>query len=79
DARVRIEFCNAGPPIPDADRELVFEPYYRVDHSRSRDAGGGAGIGLAIVRGLVTAHGGRVGAASADGTTRIWVELPTGC
>jgi signal transduction histidine kinase len=46
-----------------------------VDASRAR-ASGGAGIGLAIVRQIVEAHGGQVGAASADGRTSIWFRLP---
>ena len=53
----------------------VFERFYRVEKSRDR-ARGGAGIGLAIVKQLVEAGGGRVGAESADGQTRFWFSLP---
>jgi signal transduction histidine kinase len=53
----------------------VFERFYRVEKSRDR-ARGGAGIGLAIVKQLVEAGGGRVGAESGDGLTRFWFSLP---
>jgi signal transduction histidine kinase len=53
----------------------VFERFYRVEKSRDR-ARGGAGIGLAIVKQLVEGWGGRVGAESAPGRTRIWFSLP---
>jgi signal transduction histidine kinase len=64
---------SAGIPPDDLDR--VFERFYRVEKSRDR-ARGGAGIGLAIVKQLVEAAGGRVGAESADGQTRFWFSLP---
>ena len=71
----RVIFSNSGPIIPTAELSLIFERFYRIDPSRSRDVGG-AGIGLAIVRELIEAHGGRVGAESDDDSTRIWFELP---
>jgi signal transduction histidine kinase len=72
---VRVEFVNDGPGIPAAELPYVFERFYRAEYSRSRDAGG-AGIGLAIVKQLIEAHGGRVGAESTPGETCIWFELP---
>jgi signal transduction histidine kinase len=72
---VRADFINSGPGIPEKDIPFIFERFFRSDPSRSRDAGG-AGIGLAIVKQLIEAHGGRVGAESRPGTTRIWFELP---
>jgi signal transduction histidine kinase len=53
----------------------VFERFYRVDKSRDATRGG-AGIGLAIVRQHVEGAGGRVGAESRDGETRVWFSLP---
>jgi signal transduction histidine kinase len=66
---------NTGDGIPQADLPFIFERFYRGEKSRSRDHGG-AGIGLAIVKELVEAHGGRVGAESAPGASRIWLTLP---
>ena len=72
---VRVDFVNDGPGIPTTELPYVFERFFRAEYSRSRDAGG-AGIGLAIVKQLIEAHGGRVGAESTPGETRIWFELP---
>ena len=75
DRLVRVEVSNTGPGIPATDLPHVFERFYRVE--KSRDAAlGGAGIGLAIVRELVTSFGGRVGIESADGRTTVWFHLP---
>ena len=61
---VRIE--DRGPGIPDAERERVFEPYVRLEVSRARHTGG-AGLGLAIARAIVRAHGGEVALEARDG------------
>ncbi|MEK6720130.1 MAG: ATP-binding protein [Chloroflexota bacterium] len=70
-----VSVSNSGEPLPDTELERVFERFYRVDKSRDR-ARGGAGIGLAIVKQLVEASGGRVGADTAGGRTRFWFSLP---
>jgi two-component system sensor histidine kinase BaeS len=70
-----VSIANTGDGIPPADLERVFERFYRVEKSRDR-ARGGAGIGLAIVKQLVEAGGGRVGAESREGQTRFWFSLP---
>jgi signal transduction histidine kinase len=72
-ARCAIE--NTGHGIPTEELDLIWERLHRVDRSRAR-ASGGAGIGLAIVRQIVEAHGGRVGATSSDGRTEVWFTLP---
>jgi two-component system, OmpR family, sensor histidine kinase BaeS len=72
---VRCTVENTGAAIPVDELPLIWERLYRVDRSRAR-ASGGAGIGLAIVRQIVQAHGGHVGASSSDGRTRIWFQLP---
>ncbi len=74
-ADLLVSIVNTGEGIPADDLERVFERFYRVEKSRDR-ARGGAGIGLAIVRQLVEAGGGRVGAESHDGQTRFWFSLP---
>jgi signal transduction histidine kinase len=75
EAVARVSVTNAGDMIPPDALPYIFERFFRVDPSRARDSGG-AGIGLAIVRELVEAHGGRVGAGSnADGVT-VWFEIP---
>ena len=59
DARVRLTISDDGPGIPEDARDLVFERFRRSDEGRSRSSGG-AGLGLAIVREIVVAHGGLV-------------------
>jgi signal transduction histidine kinase len=75
-ARLTVE--DDGPGIPEAERERVFDRFYRVQESRSRQSGG-TGLGLPIVRDIVRNHGGRVrlGAREDDRTgLRAIVVLP---
>ncbi len=67
---------DQGRGIPRSEREAIFEPFYRLDTSRSFDSGG-SGLGLALTRQIVDAHGGRVTAGDAPkGGTRMRVLLP---
>ena len=50
-----ISLLDRGPGIPESEREAVFRPYYRLEHSRSR-ATGGSGLGLAVARQLAIAN-----------------------
>lgn len=72
---VKVVFTNTGGEIADEDLPFIFERFYRGEKSRSREHGG-AGIGLAIVKELVEAHGGSVGAKLLNGSIQIWFELP---
>lgn len=72
---VEMVVADDGPGIAEADRERVFERFTRADESRTRD-GGGAGLGLAIVREIVVRHGGTVRATAASGGARLVVRLP---
>jgi signal transduction histidine kinase len=75
---VRVEVRDTGEGIPEADLPHVFERFYRGEKSRSR-ATGGAGLGLAISRGIVETHGGQIGVASAAGQgASFYFTLPAG-
>ncbi len=74
--QVCITVSDTGSGIPPEDLPHVFDRFYRADPSRSRNRGG-AGLGLAIVRAIVVAHGGEVDVRSAVGEgTTFTVELP---
>lgn len=74
---VLCSVTDNGPGIPAEELSRVFERFYQVEKSRVR-RGSGAGLGLAIAREIVEAHGGRIGAESVEGLgTRLTVELPT--
>ena len=65
-----------GPGIPPADRDRVFERFTRLDDGRARDQGG-SGLGLAVVRSIVTRHSGRVWAEDSPlGGARFTIALP---
>lgn len=72
---LRVE--DDGPGVAAADRERVFEPFVRLDASRTRGSGG-TGLGLAIVRRIVERHGGTIAVDGSEtlGGARFTVELP---
>ena len=74
-ADLLVSISNSGDGIPAEDLDRVFERFYRVEKSRDR-ARGGAGIGLAIVKQLVEAGGGQVGAESVERPDPRLVQPP---
>jgi len=69
-----IEVRDSGPGIPAADRDRIFDRFYRVDASRSREEGG-VGLGLAIARWAIEANGGRIRLASDRGSGSVFQVL----
>lgn len=68
---------DSGPGFAPADLPYVFEQFYRGEEARSR-ATGSAGLGLAIARGIIQAHGGRIWAENSErGGARVSFELPS--
>ncbi|WP_412026806.1 sensor histidine kinase [Deinococcus yunweiensis] len=75
---VRLSVRDDGPGIPSDQLERLFDRFYRLEDSRSRDQGG-AGLGLSIARGIVDAHAGRIWLESTVGEgTAAHVQLPVG-
>jgi two-component system OmpR family sensor kinase len=76
--RNRVEFAieDDGPGIPAEQRDRIFDRFHRTDTARARRTGG-AGLGLAIARAIVEAHGGRIYAGSSpEGGARVAFTLP---
>jgi len=70
-----ITFSNQGNPIPREKLETIFEKFFRLDTSRSTNTGG-AGLGLAIAKEIVNAHGGNIFVQSTSEKTVFTVILP---
>jgi signal transduction histidine kinase len=75
DGRVEIEVADTGEGIGDGDRARVFEAFYRGGSEAARTRAG-AGLGLAISRAIVEAHGGRIWLADSPSGTRVRFSLP---
>ena len=73
---VLVEVEDHGPGIPQADRNRIFERFYKVDRARSRGRGG-TGLGLAIARHIVDRHRGHIWVQSEEGSgSSFFVSLP---
>lgn len=74
-ARVRIDIVDQGPGVAPADRDRVFEPFYRGER-QPEGAVRGTGIGLSIVHEYILAHGGRIELLEGPGGAHFRIELP---
>lgn len=72
---IRVSVSNFGKTIPKEKLAMIFDKFYRLDDARSTSSGG-AGLGLAIAKEIVTAHGGTIGATSENQITTFTVTLP---
>jgi two-component system sensor histidine kinase VanS len=75
DKHTIIAFTNQGNPIPQEKLDTIFEKFYRLDTARSTNTGG-AGLGLAIAKEIVIAHGGTISVESNQEKTTFTVKLP---
>ena len=73
--RAVLEVADRGPGIPAAERERIFEPFYRL--AEAREAGRGSGLGIALVRQIARRHGGSaVCLAGEPAGSRFRIDLP---
>lgn len=71
---VRVSIADAGPGVPESLLERIFDPFFRVDETRTFV---GHGLGLSITRRIVEAHGGRISASNPPaGGLAVAIELP---
>ena len=75
DHTIQVTFTNRGRTIPKQKLQSIFEKFYRLDSARSSNTGG-AGLGLAIAKEIITLHGGTISAQSENQMTTFMVELP---
>jgi signal transduction histidine kinase len=76
DGMVRLDVCDQGPGVPEAQRERIFEPFYRLPGAS--EAAGGVGLGLSLVRQIAEHHRGRVACLdNPDGGCCFRVSLPS--
>jgi signal transduction histidine kinase len=76
ETRVVTDIADRGEGIPEEEISRIFEPFYRVDKSRTRETGG-YGLGLSLCKTIMEAHGGRIEVENrAGGGTRVRLTLP---
>jgi two-component system sensor histidine kinase CpxA len=75
DSAVRVSVRDRGPGVPEEALARIFEPFYRVDTSRT-EATGGVGLGLAIAARAIALHHGKIWAENAQPGLRVIIELP---
>ena len=75
DSIIHVSVSNFGKTIPKQKLDMIFEKFYRLDDARSTNTGG-AGLGLAIAKEIIVAHGGTISVTSEKQITTFTVELP---
>jgi len=75
DTTVQITFCNRGKTIPASKLDSIFDKFFRLDETRATNTGG-AGLGLAIAKEIVSLHGGSITAESKNEAITFSVVLP---
>lgn len=73
-AALRLDVCDGGPGIPAAERQRIFEPFYRIPGAS--EAAGGVGLGLSLVRQIARHHGGDVQCMPSEAGGCLRVTLP---
>jgi len=73
---IEIEVADTGPGIAGDERDHVFDPFFQGTDRGARSSDGGAGLGLAISRAIIEAHGGRIWLADAESGTCVRFRLP---
>lgn len=78
-SKLRIVVEDQGKGIPRADRERVFDKFFRLGEGNAHQSAGGLGLGLTIARGMIESQGGRIWIEDGgrDFVTRVVCELPT--
>ena len=76
DGGAELRVCDRGPGVPEAERERIFEPFYRPAGARERE--GGVGLGLALVRQIARRHGGDAKCLARDGGGSCFAVLLPG-
>jgi signal transduction histidine kinase len=74
DANIRVKVFNTGDAIPDEDIDRIWEKFYKVDKARTREYGGN-GIGLSIVKAIMTSMGKEAGVRNLDNGVEFWFDL----
>jgi two-component system, OmpR family, sensor histidine kinase BaeS len=75
ESNYRVTVMNVGQPIPKEKESLIFERFYRLDSSRSRETGG-SGLGLSLVKEIIEQQSGKVGLQSQGNKHSFWFTIP---
>uniref|UniRef100_UPI00286EC7D0 sensor histidine kinase n=1 Tax=Anaerosporobacter sp. TaxID=1872529 RepID=UPI00286EC7D0 len=73
---IRVSVFNSGDPIPEEDIDKIWIKFYKVDKARTREYGGN-GIGLSIVKAIMTSHNKQCGVINHENGVEFWFELDT--